>query len=199
MGLGVFEAGEEILPYDKSAILYENALGDLNDSEIFDELFKNIPWESKIIKMYGKENPQPRLVAWFGDLGRSYSYSNITMDINPWTPRLKELKEICEEKSGTSFNSLLLNLYRDGNDKVAWHSDNEPELGKEPCIASLSLGATRRFKFRHREDKNVLERSLDSGSLVVMSGLSQKKWEHEIPLEKKVKNPRINLTFRKVN
>ncbi len=99
MSLGLFKSGEELLPYDKSAILYENALGDLDDIEIFNELYENIPWESKTIKMFGKESPQPRLVAWFGDPGRSYSYSNITMDINPWTPLLEKLKSICEEKS----------------------------------------------------------------------------------------------------
>jgi len=120
------------------------------------------------------------------------------MDINPWTPLLEKLKSICEEKSGASFNSLLLNLYRNGEDKVSWHADDEPELESEPCIASLSLGATRRFKFRHRDTKEIVERELPSGSLVVMSGLSQSEWEHEIPKQKTVKGPRINLTFRSV-
>jgi alkylated DNA repair dioxygenase AlkB len=121
------------------------------------------------------------------------------MNINPWTPQLQLLKTICEEKAGRSFNSLLLNLYRNGEDKVSWHSDDEPELGSEPCIASLSFGAVRRFKFRHRDSKEVVDCSLTPGSLVVMSGLSQSKWEHEVPKELRVKEPRINLTFRSVS
>jgi len=192
------ESDKELLPYDGSAMFYKWVLGGLDDSQLFRDLDENIPWESRTIKMFGKEHPQPRLVAWFGDPGRNYSYSNVAMNINPWTPLLEKLKSICEEKSGSSFNSLLLNKYRNGEDKVSWHADNEPELGNEPCIASLSLGATRRFKFRHCDSKQVVECRLPSGSLVVMSGLSQSKWVHEIPKEMGVKDPRINLTFRSV-
>ena len=189
----------ELLPYDGSAMYYDWVLEDLDASVLFSELLKNIPWESRTIKMFGKEYPQPRLVAWFGDPGRGYTYSGVSMNINPWTPLLESLKTMCEGKSGTSFNSLLLNLYRNGEDKVSWHSDDEPELGSEPCIASLSLGATRRFKFRHRDSGELVDCSLPSGSLVVMSGLSQMKWEHEVPKEAKVRGSRINLTFRSVH
>jgi alkylated DNA repair dioxygenase AlkB len=148
--------------------------------------------------MFGKDIPQPRLVAWFGDPGCEYSYSGISMNLNEWTPQLLELKAVCEQFAGTTFNSTLANLYRNGNDKMSWHSDDEPELGIEPCIASLSLGATRRFKFRHRTTKEAVECSLPSGSLIVMSGLCQKMWEHEVPRETRVTEPRINLTFRAV-
>jgi alkylated DNA repair dioxygenase AlkB len=198
--MSLFEIPErELLPYDGSAMYFDWVLGDLDASAVFADLLKNTPWESRTIKMFGKEFLQPRLVAWFGDPGRGYTYSGISMNINPWTSQLELLKSICEQKAGRAFNSLLINLYRSGEDKVSWHSDNEPELGKEPCIASLSLGATRRFKFRHLDSKDVVECSLTPGSLVVMSGLSQIKWEHEVPKEARVKGPRINLTFRYVD
>jgi len=198
--MSLFEIPErELLPYDGSAMYFDWVLGDLDASAVFADLLKNTPWESRTIKMFGKEFLQPRLVAWFGDPGRGYTYSGISMNINPWTSQLELLKSICEQKAGRAFNSLLINLYRNGEDKVSWHSDNEPELGKEPCIASLSLGATRRFKFRHLDSKAVVECSLTPGSLVVMSGLSQIKWEHEVPKEARVKGPRINLTFRYVD
>jgi alkylated DNA repair dioxygenase AlkB len=122
------------------------------------------------------------------------------MNIRNWTPLILQLKNICQQFAEQEFNSVLLNLYRDGSDKVGWHSDNEPELGYEPTIASLSLGAERRFKFRLREDHDVKEEIiLPSGSLVVMSGPCQQLWDHEIPKELKIKTPRINLTFRRVN
>jgi alkylated DNA repair dioxygenase AlkB len=198
--MSLFEVPErELLPYDGSAMYFDWVLGDLDAGAVFSDLLKNTPWESRTIKMFGKEYPQPRLVAWFGDPGRGYTYSGISMNINPWTPQLESLKKMCEQKAGRVFNSLLINLYRNGEDKVSWHSDNEPELGKDPCIASLSLGAVRRFKFRHLDSKEIVECSLSPGSLVVMSGLSQTKWEHEVPKEARVKGPRINLTFRSVD
>lgn len=198
--MSLFEVPErELLPYDGSAMYFDWVLGDLDAGAVFSDLLKNTPWESRTIKMFGKEYPQPRLVAWFGDPGCGYTYSGISMNINPWTSQLELLKAICEQKAGRVFNSLLINLYRNGEDKVSWHSDNEPELGRDPCIASLSLGAVRRFKFRHLDSKEIVECSLSPGSLVVMSGLSQSKWEHEVPKETRVKGPRINLTFRSVD
>lgn len=192
-------AKRELLPYDGSALFYEWVLGDRDATLVFKDLFDAVPWESRTIRMFGKEHQQPRLVAWFGDLGSAYTYSGLSMNINPWTSQLMELKNLCEEKAGVHFNSLLLNLYRNGADKVSWHADDEVELGIEPVIASLSLGAVRRFKFRHRDTREVVDCLLPSGSLVVMSGLSQLKWEHEVPKEASVKDPRINLTFRSVH
>lgn len=188
----------ELLPYDGSALFYNWVLADRDDIQIFKDLNEELPWEARTLRMFGKEVPQPRLISWFADPGCEYSYSGISMNLNPWTQQLLELKILCERLSEAQFNSLLVNLYRNGKDKNSWHSDDEPELGIEPCIASLSLGATRRFKFRHRESKEVVECSLPSGSLVVMSGLSQKMWQHEVPRESKVTEPRINLTFRRV-
>jgi alkylated DNA repair dioxygenase AlkB len=190
--------GHELLPTDGSAKLYDWVLGDSNPSQVMQELLTSVPWSSQTITMFGKQYVEPRRTAWFGDDGASYTYSGITMAPLAWTPLLTSLRKICEEHSGGSFNSVLLNLYRDGNDKMGWHADDEPELGVEPVIASLSLGVTRRFRFRHRSTKEIVECELATGSLVVMSGLSQKYWVHEVPRQKRITEPRINLTFRKI-
>jgi alkylated DNA repair dioxygenase AlkB len=190
--------GHELLPTDGSAKLYDWVLGDSNPSQVMQELLTTVPWSSQTITMFGKQYVEPRRTAWFGDDGASYTYSGITMTPLAWTPLLTSLRKICEEHSGGSFNSVLLNLYRDGNDKMGWHADDEPELGVEPVIASLSLGVTRRFRFRHRTTKEIVECELATGSLVVMSGLSQKYWVHEVPRQKRITDPRINLTFRKI-
>lgn len=197
--MSLFDDGPcELLPYDGSAVLYPWVLGDRTWVEIFQELLDVVPWESHTIRMFGKEHPQPRLVAWFGDPGSEYSYSGLKMNVRPWIPAISNLREIAEGIASVRFNSVLVNQYRDGNDKVSWHRDNEPELGPTPTIASLSLGAYRRFKFRHLTTRQVVEASLAPGSLVVMSALSQSCWEHEIPRQAGVSEPRINLTFRQV-
>ena len=190
--------GLELLPTDGSAKLFESVLGDSDPTMVMKELYESVPWASQTIMMFGKQYEEPRRTAWFGDDGASYTYSGITMTPRAWTPVLQSLRSICEERSESTFNSVLLNLYRDGNDKMGWHADNEPELGSEPVIGSLSLGATRRFRFRHRTTKEIVECELQTGSLVVMSGLSQKCWVHEVPRQKRVKTPRINLTFRQI-
>jgi alkylated DNA repair dioxygenase AlkB len=190
--------GRELLPTDGSAKMYDWVLGDSDSTLVMQELVTTVPWSSRTITMFGKQHVEPRRTAWFGDDGASYTYSGITMSPLTWTPLLTSLRKICEEHSGASFNSVLLNLYRDGNDKMGWHADDEPELGVEPIIASLSLGVTRRFRFRHRTTKEIVECELPTGSLVVMSGLTQKCWVHEVPRQKRITTPRINLTFRKI-
>jgi alkylated DNA repair dioxygenase AlkB len=190
--------GRELLPTDGSAKMYDWVLGDSDSTLVMQELVTTVPWSSQTITMFGKQHVEPRRTAWFGDDGASYTYSGITMSPLTWTPLLTSLRKICEEHSGASFNSVLLNLYRDGNDKMGWHADDEPELGVEPVIASLSLGVTRRFRFRHRTTKEIVECELPTGSLVVMSGLTQKCWVHEVPQQKRITTPRINLTFRKI-
>ncbi|MFN5651074.1 MAG: alpha-ketoglutarate-dependent dioxygenase AlkB family protein [Actinomycetes bacterium] len=198
--MSLFESGpQELLPYDGSAVLHEWVLGDASWESLMADLVEVVPWESHTIKMFGKEYPQPRLVAWFGDPGSDYSYSGLKMNVRPWIPTVSMLREAAERIAGVRFNSVLVNLYRDGNDKVSWHRDNEPELGEEPVIASISLGAPRRFKFRHLLTREVVETTLTPGSMVVMSGLSQSCWEHEIPRQAAVSEPRINLTFRQVH
>lgn len=192
------EGGRELLPSDGSAVLHDWVLGDRNSEEILSRLMDEVPWTSNTIRVFGVDHVEPRLVSWHGDPGASYSYSGLQLAVNPWTPLLSELKSVCESIAGTPFNSVLLNLYRDGNDRVGWHADDEPELGPEPVIASLSLGAVRRFRFRHRETGESVACDLPSGSLVVMSGLSQRCWVHEVPRQKRVVSPRVNLTFRRV-
>lgn len=190
---------QELLPYDIGATYMPWVLGNRDSGAIFQQLLTETPWLQQKITLFGKTHNEPRQVSWHGDPGASYSYSGITMVINPWTVLLQQLREICEEEAACTFNSVLVNLYRNGQDKNGWHSDNEPELGSEPVIASLSLGASRRFKFRHRETKDAVEKELVNGSLVIMRGLSQKNWEHEVPRQAKVTEPRINLTFRTIH
>lgn len=144
--------------------------------------------------LFGREVLQPRLACWYGD--HAYSYSGIRLEPRAWTDRLRCLRERCSVDSGVEFNSCLVNLYRDGRDSMGWHADDEPELGREPVIASLSLGDTRVFRMRHKETKTVVEIPLEHGSLLVMSGLMQQCWVHEIPKTKKPVGQRINLTFR---
>ena len=173
------------------------------DSEIAVNLLKDlteeIPWVQNKIRFYGKESLVPRLESWHGDKGMSYTYSGIKMDAKPWTKNLLMIKESIEPIAKTTFNSVLINYYRDGKDRVAWHSDDEKELGKNPVIASVSLGAERKFKLRHKKYKeNQLQHEvfLQSGSLLLMSGSTQHHWLHEIPRTAKPIGPRINLTFR---
>ena len=136
---------------------------------------------------------------WHGDPGTRYTYSGITLDTCPWTPLLARLRQDIEAITGYCYNSVLLNLYRDQHDSVGWHSDNERELGRAPVIASLSLGATRSFRLRHRERLHApLTISLTDGSLLLMAGETQRNWQHAVPKETREKGPRINLTFRRI-
>lgn len=163
-------------------------------SEFFRHFNEQIKWRSDNIILFGKTMPIPRLQAWFGD--RDYRYSNILMQANEWSPKLLDLKRRCEQASGSKFNSVLANLYRDGQDSNGWHSDNEPELGKKPVIASLSFGETRRFLIKHRNTKQTHTFELSSGSLLIMAGKTQQHWQHTVPKTKRKKTARINLTFR---
>jgi len=182
---------------DSEIIYYPNFLNTTYASEVFKTLLKQTAWQQDDIKIFGKIYKQPRLTALYGDEGQSYSYSNITMYPEPMTPLLKEIKSKIELVTQTVFNTVLLNLYRDGNDSNGWHSDNEKELGKNPVIASVSLGAKRSFKLKHRGDKKLNYKIfLNHGSLLLMQGETQHHWLHELPKSKKITEPRINLTFR---
>lgn len=166
-------------------------------SQLFDRLAETIPWEQKEITLYGKARPVPRQTCWFGD--SAYSYSGIINRPRPWTDELLLLRGLIEEKTAASYNSCLANLYRDGNDSVGWHSDNEVELGPTPTIASLSLGAPRVFKLRHVATGITFDYELLPGSLLIMYGSCQTDWLHAVPKRTRVAGPRINLTFRKFN
>lgn len=192
--MSLFDDSVELLPYDGSAVYWEWALGERSAAAILQRLIDDVDWEQRSIVMFGKEVDQPRLNSWYGDV--TYTYSGITMTPRPWLPILDDLRDVCESLSGARFNSVLLNLYRDGRDSMGWHADDERELGPEPAIASLSLGAVRRFRMRHRDSREIVEIDPANGSLIFMSGLSQACWMHEVPKTKKPVDARINLTFR---
>jgi alkylated DNA repair dioxygenase AlkB len=174
--------------------LFRPEVGD----RLFAALMDTVSWQQDHITLYGKSMPLPRLTAWYGDPGNAYTYSGIQMQPTPWNQPLLEIKSQVEAVAGTRFNSVLLNQYRHGQDSVAWHSDDEPELGENPVIASVSLGASRRFVLKHRYRKNVekIELYLTHGSLLLMRGSTQHYWLHQIPKTAKVSETRMNLTFR---
>ena len=155
------------------------------------------PWRSDKITVFGKTYDQPRLTAWYGEKGKTYSYSSIVMDPIPFTNLLSEIKTRIEQLIGEHFNSCLLNLYRDGQDSNGWHSDDEKELGRNPVIASLSFGQSRMFHLRHKVDKTLKHKlELTAGSMLLMQGTTQHFWQHQLPKTKRKIDPRINLTFR---
>jgi len=167
----------------------------------FPELLQTIPWRQEYLQLYGKRVAMPRLTCWFGDQGATSTYSGLRNIPLAWTRLLQDLRVEVEARVGQAFNSVLANLYRDGRDYMSWHSDDEPELGQRPTIASLSFGASHRFELRSRRSKSgaIRERQsieLTHGSLLVMKGDTQRGWEHSIPKESAVATPRINLTFR---
>lgn len=168
-----------------------------NESDaFFQDLRHNIAWKQESMNMYGKRINFPRLTAWYGDNDKPYSFSGITLNPLPWTKTLSEIKSRIEPKAGVCFNSVLLNLYRDGNDSISWHTDAEPELGKNPVIASVNFGETRNFQLRHIETKEKVEIELVHGSLLIMQGELQHFWQHQVPKTAKKIKDRINLTFR---
>lgn len=171
-----------------------------SDSKILQRLIAEVAWRAEEVTVWGRQVLQPRLTAWYGDPGRSYAYSGIQLQPQPWTPLLFDIKARIEKVVSATFNSVLANYYRDHNDSIGFHSDDEPELGERPVIASLSLGEERTFVLKHkalREAKPVRLR-LASGSLLLMAGETQHYWRHGIPKERGYCGPRINLTFRKI-
>lgn len=160
-------------------------------------LAESIPWKQDEIVLYGKTIPVPRLASWHGDSGCSYTYSGIRSEPNAWTPCLLDIRTTVEALVGLRFNSVLINQYRDGLDSVAWHSDDEPELGHNPTIASLSLGATRLFQLKHKRfESRRTEFDLTNGSLLLMRGKTQHHWMHQVPKTRRFCGMRVNLTFR---
>lgn len=155
-------------------------------------------WEQRTIRLFGQQFPQPRLTAWYGDAGARYTYSGLAWEPRPWLPALAALRQCLETATSTRYNSVLLNLYRDGRDSMGWHADDEPELGPAPAIASLSLGAGRRFRLRPRPGLSHPPLSIDlpHGSLLLMRGSTQQHWQHALPKTARPVGPRLNLTFR---
>jgi alkylated DNA repair dioxygenase AlkB len=183
-----------LLPRDGALFLIEHAVSDAD--RLLGTLHGEIAWRQEVAMIMGRKVPIPRLTAWHGEAG--YVYSGIAMQPAPWTPALLELKACSEHHAGQGFNSALLNLYRDGRDSVAWHADNEPGLGRDPVIASLSLGATRRFHLKHRRSGERLSLDLGHGSCLIMAGSTQHHWLHQLPKTARAVGPRINLTFRRM-
>lgn len=183
---------------DGEVILYQNFFKSLESNQFFQELLTGIKWQQDQVQVDNKEIELPRLTAWYGDEGKSYSYSGMLKHPYAWNSTLIAIKNRVEEVAKVNFNSVLLNLYRNGKDRVSWHSDDEPELGKNPIIASVSFGNTRRFQLRHRFSKNLdkITINLTHGSLLIMKSSTQHFWQHQIPKASKRIEERINLTFR---
>lgn len=167
---------------------------------ILKELIEQIPWRTETINLMGKEYRQPRLAAWFGDAGASYTYSGLSLEPLPWTDLLSRLRGRVEALAGASFNSVLLNYYRNHRDSMGMHSDDEPELGQNPTIASVSLGERRTLVLKHkfRKELKPVHLPLDSGSLLLMKGATQHNWKHGINKVSSPCGPRVNLTFRRI-
>lgn len=165
----------------------------------FERVCSEVAWEQHRIKLFGREIDSPRLSCWVGDEAARYKYSGIQHVPHAWTPALAELRDAVSILCAERYNSVLCNLYRDGSDSMGWHSDDETELGSEPAIASLSFGATRRFRLRHKSDpRSRLEIDLQSGSLLLMAGATQRNYRHDLPKGRHVSGARINLTFRRI-
>lgn len=191
-------ASLDILPHDGSAVLYPGFLGSDEATEVFDGLMVTVPWETTRIPMFGREVTEPRMSAWIADPGVTYRYSGRDRVVHAWSHRLDALRQRIKDLTGEDFNGVLVNLYRNGHDHMGWHADDERSLGPHPVIASVSLGAERRFDFRHRETGETVSTVLPHGSLLVMSGPVQRRWKHRIPKSTTVRDPRINLTFRRL-
>jgi len=192
-----FGTDNNLLPYKGEAYLYPHFFNVAESAALFKELREAIQWKQEPIKIYGKEVMQPRLTAWYGDSDKFYSYSGVTMQPLPWTPALITIKQKIEAVCTVIFTSALLNLYRDGNDSMGWHRDNEKELGINPVIGSVSFGAARIFKLRDYNNKSVSRSiALTGGSFLLMQGETQHYWEHAVAKTSKQLGERINITFR---
>lgn len=187
-----------LLPRDGEVWMSEAFLNRQEAANYYERLSSEVAWKPDEVVMFGRRIVTARRVAWIGDEGRRYRYSGIDREPLPWTGALSELKERVEAATRTRFNSCLLNLYRDGTEGMGWHRDSEPALVPRGPIASVSLGARRRFDFKHRETGEKISVWLEDGSLLVMAGATQELWLHALPKSKRITEPRINLTFRQI-
>jgi len=199
--LSFFDGGLQSLKLPADLMDYRSGFFSKAESDRLIPLLKaSIRWNQETIQMYGKLLNQPRLTAWYGDNSKTYAFSGKKYNPYPWTEELLFIKERVDAAAGITFNSVLLNLYRNGNDSVAWHADDEPELGINPIIASVSFGQARRFDVRHKTDKKQKHSvELENGSLLIMKGDLQHQWEHQVPKSTKALKERINLTFRVIS
>jgi len=188
-----------ILPQNGEANYYGEVMPLAESGFYLNALLTEVDWRCDQAVVFGKHIETKRKVAWYADKPFSYTYSNITKCALLWTKNLQALKAIVEQKTGETYNSCLLNLYHNGSEGMAWHSDGEKDLKKNGAIASLSLGVTRKFSFKHKHSKELVSLDLKAGSLLVMKGETQQHWFHRLPPTKKVHDVRINLTFRTIN
>jgi alkylated DNA repair dioxygenase AlkB len=196
-GSGEARFPESLVMPDAEVILYRTYFSEPQSNTFLRELLDTTNWKQERIKFFGKPVDLPRLTAWYGDEGKSYRYSGIQVNPNSWTPTLLAIKQEIEVVSGVVFNSVLLNLYRGERDSVAWHSDDEPELGTNPVIGSVSFGETRTFQWRHKTNKQLrVKVELTHGSYLLMKGRTQHCWQHQVPKTSARRGQRINLTFR---
>jgi len=198
MELFEIDVTHNLLPKD-GTVNYYGKLIPLKEADHYLEVLLNqIEWRNDEAVIFGKHIATKRKVAWYGDRAFEYSYSNITKVALPWTTELLELKVKVEGRTGEKFNSCLLNLYHNGDEGMAWHSDAEKDLKKNGAIASLSFGAERKFAFKHKETKETVSLCLEHGSLLVMKDATQTHWLHRLPPSKLIAKPRVNLTFRTI-
>lgn len=193
------DISDNLLPEDGSVFYHSIILKKEEAKMYFERLMKNIEWINDEVLIFGRRIVTKRKVAWYAEKPFKYSYSNMTKVASLFTKDLLELKELVEEKTKETYNSCLLNLYHNGSEGMGWHSDDEKDLKQFGTIASLSIGAERKFVFKHKKNKNTVSLNLQNGSLLVMKGSTQKNWLHSLPSTKKVQQPRINLTFRTID
>ncbi len=187
-----------LLPNDGIAEYHGKIFDRQKSNNYFESLLTTVEWKNDEAIIFGKLIITKRKVAWYGDKGFDYTYSNTTKQALPWTRELMELKKIAEEITNATYNSCLINLYHNGDEGVTWHSDDEKTLGKNSSIASLTFGAERKFSFKHKQTRQTISVILEHGSLLVMKGATQTNWLHSIPKTRRVTQPRINLTFRTI-
>ncbi len=192
------ESVSNILPYDGIVNYFGKVLKQADTKFYYDSLLNHIEWKNDEAIIFGKHIITKRKVAWYGDSNYAYTYSGTTRQALVWTKELLELKKIIEALTGETFNSCLLNLYHDGNEGMSWHSDDETSLGTNTAIASVSVGAERKFSFKHKKSKQAVTILLETGSLLLMKGTTQTHWLHSLPKTTLIKKPRINLTFRTI-
>lgn len=192
-----YSSDYQVIHIKNGEYIYMPNFFNLKQSDVyFNKLFTEIKWKQESMKLYGRNIDFPRLTAWYGDIDKQYSFSGITLHPENWTQTLLDIKQPLEAIAETRFNSVLLNLYRNGEDSISWHTDAEKELGENPIIASINFGATRKFQLRHNETKEKIELALSHGSLLIMRGEIQHYWQHQVPKTKHQIKERINLTFR---
>lgn len=192
------DSTKNLLPKDGTVHYYGKLFSSEEANHYLIALLNTIEWKNDEAIIFGKLVITKRKVAWYGDQDFEYTYSNTTKRALPWTAELLALKTITEEKTGEQFNACLLNLYHNGNEGMAWHSDAERDLKKNGAIASLSFGAERKFSFKHKQTKETVSVILENGSLLVMKETTQTNWLHRLPPTKLITRPRVNLTFRTI-